>query len=111
MQTRFEVIHSAVQSAKGRDMKKLFVAALAIAALAAAAPALAAGWVNPRGLGNTVVSPPVLGGGYPDAPGANAPVAGQCGPIAFNSNHSESWLAVQPGTENVVGASKFFTDR
>jgi hypothetical protein len=26
----------------------------------------------------------------------------------YNSNRSESWVAVQPGTENLVGASKFF---
>ena len=29
----------------------------------------------------------------------------------MNSNRSESWLAVKPGTENIVGASKFFFDR
>ena len=26
----------------------------------------------------------------------------------LNSNHSESWLAVKPGTEDIVGDSKFF---
>ena len=78
--------------------------------LVVAAHAGAAGWTTPAGV-NTVVSPPVMGGGYPDPAGSNAPVAGGCGPIAYNSNRSESWLAVQPGTENIVGASKFFTDR
>ena len=51
------------------------------------------------------------GGGYPDPPGASKPVPGTCGVQQLNSNHSESWLAVQPGTENLVGTSKFFFDR
>ena len=89
-------------------MKLAFVAVLA---LVLASPAVAGGWTTPKGTANSVVSPPVTGGGYLDPPGSNAPVAGQCGPVAFNSNRSESWLAVQPGTENVVGASKFFVDR
>jgi hypothetical protein len=29
----------------------------------------------------------------------------------FNSNHSEWWIAVKPGTEDLVGNSKFFFDR
>jgi hypothetical protein len=34
-----------------------------------------------------------------------------CGTGQFNSNRSESWLAVKPGTEDAVGTSKFFFDK
>jgi hypothetical protein len=57
---------------------------------------------------NTVVSAPVEGGGYPVPPGSTKPLPGTCGPQHLNSNHSESWLAVRPGTEDLVGTSKFF---
>jgi len=59
---------------------------------------------------NIVVSSPTSGGGYPQMP----PVASGCvGPTVnnFNANHSESHLAVQPGTEQIVGSSKFFFDK
>ena len=59
---------------------------------------------------NLVVSSPTSGGGYPEMP----PVEGGCvGPSAdnFNANHSESELAVQPDTEQIVGSSKFFFDK
>ncbi len=92
-------------------MRRVLIGVCVLGALVAASQAAAGTWTAPRGLVNAVVSPPVQGGGYADPPGSNAPVAGQCGPIALNSNHSESWLAVQPGTENLVGASKFFVDR
>jgi hypothetical protein len=59
---------------------------------------------------NTVVSSPVNGGGYPVPPGSTKP-QGICGPQHLNSNHSESWLAVKPGTEDIVGTSKFFIDK
>ncbi len=57
---------------------------------------------------NTVVSQPSTGGGYPVPPGQTAPVPGTCRSGQYNSNFSESWLAVEPGTENLVGTSKFF---
>ena len=57
---------------------------------------------------NVVVSSPVEGGGYPVPPGSTKPLPGTCGPQHLNSNHSESWLAVKPGTEDIVGDSKFF---
>ena len=41
-------------------------------------------------------------------PGANAPVPGTCRVGAYNSNQSESWITVDPGSENLVGSSKFF---
>jgi hypothetical protein len=67
-----------------------------------------AGWTSTVTATNTVVSPAVDGGGYPVPPGSTKPLPGTCGPGPYNSNHSESWLAVQPGTENIVGLSKFF---
>jgi hypothetical protein len=60
---------------------------------------------------NAVVSSATRGGGYPVPPGATAPKPGTCGPGTFNANHSESALAVQPGTENLVGSSKFFFEK
>jgi hypothetical protein len=60
---------------------------------------------------NAVVSSATTGGGYPVPPGATAPKPGTCGPGTFNANHSESALAVQPGTESLVGSSKFFFEK
>jgi hypothetical protein len=56
------------------------------------------------------VSTPTSGGGYPE----NPPVEGGCvapSPNNFNANHSESELAVDPGSEHIVGSSKFFFDK
>ena len=36
-------------------------------------------------------------------PGQTFPDPGTCGPGALDSNHSESWIAVKPGTEDLVG--------
>jgi hypothetical protein len=60
----------------------------------------------------SLVSSPTSGGGYPE----NPPVEGGCvGPTAgvsnFNANHSESHVTVKPGTEQLVGSSKFFFDK
>jgi hypothetical protein len=60
---------------------------------------------------NSVASMPTTGAGYPVPPGSRVPLAGTCGPGPFNANHSESWLAVKPGTEDLVGSSKFFFDK
>ena len=74
----------------------------------APAPVAAAGlWSSSVAFTNVVVSHPVTGGGYPDD-ASGAPQPGTCGPGAFDSNHSESWLAVKPGTETLVGTSKYF---
>jgi hypothetical protein len=93
---------------------KRFAGAAAAAtalALAAAAGAGAADWSSTVPLiTNQVASSPVEGGGFPDPSGA--PTPGTCIENGmFNSNRSESWLAVDPGTENIVGVSKFFFDR
>jgi hypothetical protein len=55
-----------------------------------------------------VASSPVAGGGYPANPEY---VPGTCGPQQLNSNRSESWIAVKPGTEDLVGTSKFFISK
>jgi hypothetical protein len=90
-------------------VKKLFAALVPVAACVWVAPALAgAGWTSTVTATNTVVSRPVQGGGYPVPPGATKPDPGTCGPGPYNSNHSESWLAVKPGAETIVGNSKFF---
>jgi hypothetical protein len=60
---------------------------------------------------NVVASFPTTGGGYPVPAGSRVPEAGTCGEGPFDANHSESWLAVRPGTEDLVGSSKFFFDR
>jgi hypothetical protein len=65
-------------------------------------------WQSSIPVTNEVVSSPVLGGGYPVPPGQTAPDPGTCREGFYNSNFSESWIAVQPGTENLVGTSKFF---
>jgi hypothetical protein len=90
-------------------VKKLQVALILAAALALVLQASAYG--TPPTATNVVVSSPVNGGGYPVPAGASLPTPGTCGPISLNSNHSESWLAVKPGTETLVGSSKFFVDR
>src|SRR5512139_625133 len=66
-------------------------------------------WQGTVKVSNQVVSTPVDGGGYPDV--GDAPVAGNCEPGPYNSNRSESWIAVKRGTEDLVGTSKFFFDK
>jgi hypothetical protein len=60
---------------------------------------------------NDVASSPTAGAGYPVPAGSRVPEAGTCRPGPFDANHSESWLAVRPGTEDLVGSSKFFFDK
>src|SRR5437867_4807074 len=55
-------------------------------------------WASSISFTNAVASSPVAGGGYPVPDGSNAPVPGTCGPLQLNSNRSESWIAVKPGT-------------
>jgi hypothetical protein len=68
-------------------------------------------WSSSIAFTNVVASTPVTGGGYPVEAGTNAYVPGTCGPQPLNSNHSESWIAVKPGTENLIGTSKFFISK
>jgi len=53
----------------------------------------------------------IVGGGYPVPPGATRPDPGTCRTGLYNSNRSESWIAVRPGTETLVGTSKLFFGR
>jgi hypothetical protein len=67
-------------------------------------------WQSSASITNQVASTPTVGGGFPVPAGQNYPNADTCGPGTF-TNRSESWLAVKPGTEDIVGTSKFFFDR
>src|SRR5437588_505547 len=91
-------------------MKGILLGLGAVAAALVLAASSAAAWSDPVGT-NVVVSSPVAGGGYPVPPGGTKPVPGTCGPQILNANHSESWLAVKPGTEDIVGDSKFFVGK
>jgi hypothetical protein len=83
--------------------------AFALVALAASSPIKsAAGAASGFPFPNLVASTPVEGGGYPVPPGSRVPLAGSCVLGPYNANHSESWIAVKPGTEDLVGSSKFF---
>jgi hypothetical protein len=90
---------------------KAITALVALAALVLAGNAAAAGWSSSVSFTNTVASTPTTGGGYPVPPGSRVPEAGTCGAGPFNANHSESWLAVKPGAEDLVGSAKFFFDK
>ena len=80
----------------------MFLGAAALAATAQAeAPWAFAGT-------NVVASSPTQGGGYPVPAGRTKPDPGTCRLGAYNANRSESWIAVKPGTEDLVGTSKFF---
>jgi hypothetical protein len=92
-------------------LKKLSAGLVALAALTVVSTASAAGWTSSVPFTNVVVSSPVAGGGYPVPAGATRPDPGTCGPQSLNSNHSESWLAVKPGTEDIIGNSKFFVGK
>ena len=97
-----------------RHSIRLKAAVLGLSALLALWPSgLAAGpslWSSSITATNMVVSTATSGGGYPELP----PVKGGCvgpSPNNFNANHSESELAVEPGSEQIVGSSKFFFDK
>jgi hypothetical protein len=76
-------------------------------AMTCAATASAAPWGTPVGT-NVVADQPIQGGGYPVPPGSTKPQPGTCRLGLYNSNRSESWIAVKPGTEDLVGTSKLF---
>jgi hypothetical protein len=65
-------------------------------------------WQSTVPAANEVASQPVRGGGYPVPPGQTAPDPGTRRGGAYNSNFSESWIAVKPGTEDLIGTSKYF---
>jgi hypothetical protein len=90
-------------------VRRLSVALVVAGALAIVSSASAASWTTEVLPTNVVASSPAPGWGYPAADGI--PVPGECGGGSFNSNRSESWIAVKPGTEDAVGVSKFFFDK
>lgn len=68
-------------------------------------------WASSVPVANEVASSPFSAGGYPVPPGRDAPLPGTCRVGDYNANASESWIAVQPGTENLVGTSKVFFEK
>ncbi len=99
-------------------MKRLTAALVAFGTAVApvcAAPAASADggglWSATVPFTNVVASTPTVGGGYPVPPGSRVPLTGTCRQGPFNANHSESWLAVRPGSDDLVGSSKFFFDK
>jgi hypothetical protein len=82
----------------------LLAAALVALALAATASAT---WGTPVGP-NVPADAPIAGGGYPVPAGSTRPDPGTCRPGLYNSNRSESWIAVKPGTETLIGNSKIY---
>jgi len=92
-------------------VKTAFLAFVALVAVWPSGLTPAAGlWTSKVSATNVVVSTPTSGGGYAELP----PASGGCvGPTAnnFNANHSESELTVMPGSEQIVGSSKFFFDK
>jgi hypothetical protein len=106
---RFLIVVAAVLTGGG------LTAAPVTLAFGAAGPGAAAasspGWTSGVAFTNQVASSPTTGGGYPVPPGQTFPNPGTCRAGTLDSNHSESWLAVKPGTEDLVGNSKFFFDK
>src|SRR5215813_8135764 len=101
----------------GGSMKRLTAALLALGTTAlplcvtSAASANSGLWRDSVPISNVVATFPTAGGGYPVPSGSRVPVAGTCRTGPFDANHSESWLAVKPGTDDLVGSSKFFFDK
>ena len=83
-------------------------AAPAVALAGPGTTPVGSGWTSSVAFTNQVASSPTTGGGYPVPAGQTFPNPGTCGPGSLDSNHSESWIAVKPGTEDLVGNSKFF---
>src|SRR5438067_2783890 len=90
-------------------------AALAAASLTVVlwpTPAAASGtWSSSVAFTNQRAGNVVTRGGYPVPAGATAPTPGTCRGGTYNANRSESWIAVKPGTEDLVGTSKIFFEK
>jgi hypothetical protein len=78
----------------------LFLVAALPVSSSAASP-----WQSAVTATNQVASTPFRAGGYPVPAGATAPLPGTCRLGSYNANRSESWLAVKPGSEDLVGTS------
>src|SRR5829696_4484240 len=92
-------------------MKKLAVALVVLAVVLVPNVALAAPWTSSVAFTNQVASTPFRAGGYPVPPGQTAPDPGTCRLGDYNANRSESWIAVKPGTEDLIGTSKVFFEK
>jgi hypothetical protein len=84
----------------------VFLAAAAFVCTGAASAA----WQTPVGT-NVVADNVIVGGGYPVPAGATRPDPGTCRTGLYNANRSESWIAVKPGTEALIGSSKIFFEK
>jgi hypothetical protein len=73
-------------------LRKVIAALAAMAGLAVVSSASAGTWTTSVPFTNQPASSPTPGWGYQDV--NDAPVPGTCGPGQFNSNRSESWIAV-----------------
>lgn len=92
-------------------MKPFLTLGAVVVALGCASGAAASTWISAVPFTNVVASKPFQAGGYPVAPGSTAPAAGTCRLGDYNANLSESWLAVEPGSENLVGTAKVFFEK
>jgi hypothetical protein len=95
---------------RGAAITALITIPLAMTVGTAVAAPPGPAWHSSLPFTEVVASAPTNGGGYPVPAGSRVPLAGTCRQGPFNANHSESWLAVKPGTEDLVGTSKFFFD-
>jgi hypothetical protein len=88
-------------------VRRFAVGAVLSAGVLIFAATASAEWSTPVGT-NVIADGVIAGGGYPDPPGSTKPEPGTCRAGLYNSNRSESWIAVKPGTESLVGVSKIF---
>ena len=91
-------------------MKRAAVALAALSALVMSGAGSAVSWQTPVGT-NVVADGVITGGGYPVPPGATRADPGTCRSGLYNANRSESWIAVKPGTETLIGNSKIFFEK
>src|SRR5437879_4389767 len=105
------------QRARGGGMKRFatvlatFGAAGLVLAIVPIAGSESTPWSASVAFANVVASSPTAGGGYPVPAGSRVPEAGTCRAGPFDANHSESWIAAKPGTEDLVGSAKYFFDK
>ena len=92
-------------------MQKVALLGVALAALVGVGTATAGGWTASVQFTNEVASSPFRGGGYPVPPGQTAPDPGTCRLGDYYGNRSESWIAVKPGSDDLVGTSKVFFEK
>jgi hypothetical protein len=92
-------------------MKKVAVALVVLAAVLFPNAVSAASWSSSVPFTNRVASSPFNAGGYPVPAGQTAPDPGTCRLGEYNANRSESWIAVKPGSEDLVGTSKVFFEK